>query len=290
MSIVYFTKEITPESLIKIYQALGISLRGKVAVKISTGEPGGHNYLKPELIKDLVASLKGTIVECNTAYEGKRHTNEDSWQTFKDHGFTAIAPCDLMDEEGEIALPVDRGFHLKENIVGSHLAHYDSMLMLSHFKGHAMGGMGGALKNMSIGVASARGKALIHCVGDPDFSKIWTADHDSFLESMADADQSVVHYLGSKNLAYINVANRLSVDCDCDSHPAEPEMKDLGIFASLDPVAIDQACYDAVVNAKDPGKKALIERMDSRHAIHTVESAEKLGLGERAYQIVSLDH
>jgi hypothetical protein len=283
---VYFTTEITPASLQKMYHALGVELKGKVAVKISTGEPGGHNYLHPELIKDLVQELNGTIVECNTAYEGRRNTTEEHWKGIHEHGFPEIAPCDIMDEDGEIAIPVTNGIHLTENFVGAHIKNYDSILMLSHFKGHVMGGFGGALKNMSIGVASSHGKAHIHGVGVPE--EIWTADHDSFLECMADADKAVMEYMGKENIVYINVANRLSIDCDCDSHPHEPEMADIGIFASLDPVAIDQACYDAVVNSPDPGKASLIKRMDSRNAIHTVEAAASLGLGVREYEIVNI--
>jgi hypothetical protein len=283
MSIVYFTSEITPERLVDLYEALGVSLNGKVAVKISSGEPGGHNYLKPALIGPLVKKLGGTIVECNTAYKGKRSSSEAHWQAIRDHGFPAIAPCDIMDEFGEIAIPVTGGKHLKENFVGSHLQNYGSMLMLSHFKGHLMGGFGGALKNMSIGVASAHGKAVIHGAGDPQ--KLWTADHDSFLESMAEADQSVMDYMGRENIVYISVANRLSVDCDCDSNPHEPEMADIGMFASLDPVALDQACVDAVYASPDDGKAALIERMESRNGIHTVETAAALGLGSREYRI-----
>ena len=288
---VYFTREITPESLVRIYEALGRELHGKTAVKISTGEPGGHNFLKPGLIEPLVRKLEGTIVECNTAYEGRRNTSEAHWQTFKDHGFAAIAPCDLMDEEGELVLPVRNGKQLKENYVGSHLAQYDSMLVLSHFKGHAMGGFGGALKNVAIGIASAHGKGHIHCNGAPmtKFEDLFTADHDSFLESMADADSAVIDYLGTRNMAYVNVANRLSVDCDCDAHPHDPEMADLGIFASLDPVAVDQACVDAVYNSPDPGKAALIERMESRNGIHTIEAAVDLELGTREYELVTLD-
>ncbi|HIU42679.1 MAG TPA: DUF362 domain-containing protein [Candidatus Ventrousia excrementavium] len=284
---VYFTKELTPEALEKMYDALGVALPGKVAVKLSTGEPGGHNFLQPAFIRGLVQRLNGTIVECNTAYEGRRSKSEDHWQAIREHGFMDIAPCDIMDEDGEIALPVNGGFHLSENYVGDHLKNYDSMLMLSHFKGHAMGGFGGALKNMSIGVASAHGKAVIHGAGDPD--KLWTADHDSFLESMADADKAVMDYMGREKIVYINVANRLSVDCDCDSHPEEPKMADIGIFASLDPVAIDQACVDAVYASPDPGKAALIERMESRNGVHTIEAAEKLGLGSREYELVSID-
>ena len=288
---VYFTKEITPESLIKMYEVLGKELKGKVAVKISTGEPGGHNFLNPNLIKDLVHKLNGTIVECNTAYGGKRMKLEDHLQTIKDHGFTAIANVDIMDSEGDMPIPVENGFHLKENYVGAHLANYDSMLMLSHFKGHAMGGFGGALKNMSIGIGSSNGKAWIHTAAKTkDTAELWDnlPEQDHFLESMADACKGVMDYMGRDNIVYINVANNLSVDCDCDSNPHAPEMADLGIFASTDPVALDQACYDAVVNAEDPGKAALIERMDSRHGIHTVEAASELGLGNREYEIVNV--
>ncbi len=284
---VYFTKEINSESLIKVYEKLGVELKGKVAVKISTGEPGGHNFLNPNLIKGLVNKLNGTIVECNTAYEGKRNTTESHWKAIKDHGFMDIAPCDIMDEEGEIELVVPNGKRIHKNYVGSHLTNYDSMLVLSHFKGHLMGGFGGALKNMSIGIASSHGKAYIH--GSGDETHLWDGDHDSFLESMADADASVVNYFGKENMAYVSVANNLSVDCDCDSNPHKPEMDDIGIFASLDPVALDQACYDAVKNSNDKGKASLIERMDSRNAIHTVEQACEEGLGNREYEIVSID-
>ena len=287
---VYFTEEITPEALQRIYHALGVSLKGKVAVKISTGEPGGHNFLQPALIAPLVKELSGTIVECNTAYEGRRNTSEAHWQTFKDHGFADIAPCDLMDEDGDMALPITGGKRIHENFVGRNLANYDSMLMLSHFKGHPMAGLGGALKNMSIGVASARGKQWIHTSGsgETSFKALMNADHDGFLESMADADESVMTYMGRENIVYINVANRLSVDCDCCASPADPEMMDIGIFASLDPVAVDQACVDAVYASKDPGKAALIERMESRNGILTVEAAAQLGLGVREYEIVNI--
>ena len=287
---VYFTKEITPKSLIKIYEALNTELKGKVAVKISTGEAGGHNFLDSNLIKDLVSKLNGTIVECNTAYPGKRNTTEAHWQTIKNHGFADIAPCDILDEDGETALKVDGGKRLKENYVGSHIKNYDSILMLSHFKGHAMGGLGGALKNMSIGLASSRGKLWIHNSGQgEDFDRIFRSDHNSFLESMADADKSVIDYIGKDNLAYINVANNLSVDCDCNANPAEPEMDDIGIFASLDPVAVDQACVDAVVNSSDKGKASLIERMESRNGYLTLEAASKLGLGSREYELIEIN-
>ena len=292
MTNVYFTKEITPESLVRIYEALGVTLPGKVAVKISTGEPGGHNFLNPQLIKPLVDKLKGTIVECCTAYGGLRQDPKDHWKAIRDHGFLDIAPLDLMDEEGEISIPVTGGFHLTHDIVGAHLDRYDSVLILSHFKGHVMGGFGGALKNIAIGIASSAGKALIHSAGvTTDTSRCWKEDRpkqDDFLESMADACQAVLSHVGPERMLYVSVANRLSVDCDCDSHPAEPKMGDLGIFASTDPVALDQACYDAVMNADDPGKADLIERMTSRHGIHTVEAAEQLGVGSRAYTLVEL--
>lgn len=289
---VYFTKEITPESLITIYRALGRELPGRVAVKISTGEPGGHHFLQPALISRLVSLLGGTIVECCTAYAGKRMDPADHWQTIHDHGFAAIAPCDIMDETGEMEVPVNGGFHLKKNIIGDHFPNYDSMLILSHFKGHAMGGFGGALKNMSIGIGSSHGKANIHTAGvTTDCKAMWDmfAKQDDFLESMADACKGVIDYMGAKNILYISVANNLSIDCDCDAHPHAPEMADIGIFASTDPVALDQACYDAVMNSADSGKKSLVERMESLHAIHTVEAAEKLGLGVREYTLVSLD-
>lgn len=288
---VYFTKDITPESLIKIYEAFGKNLKGKVAVKISTGEPGGHNFLNPNLIKDLVSKLNGTIVECNTAYAGRRNTTEEHWKTIQEHGFINIAKVDIMDEDGDMSIPVENGIRLKENYVGAHLANYDSLLMLSHFKGHAMGGFGGALKNMSIGIGSSSGKAWIHTAGKTKkVEELWDnlPEQDYFLESMADACKSVVDYMGKDNIVYISVANNLSVDCDCDSNPHAPEMEDLGIFASTDPVALDQACYDAVVNAEDEGKTSLIERMNSRHGIHTIEAANKLGLGNREYEIINI--
>lgn len=288
---VYFTKDISPQGLKKVYEALGTTLEGKVAVKISTGEPGGHNFLSPELIKGLVSQVKGTIVESNTAYPGRRDTTEEHWKAIREHGFMDIAPCDILDEDGDMSLSVAGGKNIKENYVGTHLANYDSMLMLSHFKGHAMGGFGGALKNMSIGIASSRGKGHIHCSGGPmnSMEDMFTADHDAFLESMADADKSVIDYMGRENIVYVNVANKLSVDCDCDSNPHDPEMADIGIFSSLDPVALDQACVDAVYASPDPGKAALIERMESRNGIHTVEAAAALGLGAREYELVNLD-
>lgn len=290
---VFFTKEITSEGLIKIYESLKTELKGKVAVKISTGEPGGHYFLNPDLIKPLVNKIKGTIVECCTAYRGKRFDAESHWKTFKDHGFTDIAPCDLMDEDGEIKIPVDGGKYLKGyNIVGSHIKNYNSMLMLSHFKGHVMGGFGGALKNMSIGVASRNGKAWIHTAGRKETTEgMWkfTEDQNGFLESMAEACKAVIDCFKPENMAYINVANNLSIDCDCDSNPHAPEMKDIGIFGSLDPVALDQCCYDQIMNSSDKGKASLVKRMLSKNAIHTVEASEKLGIGSRKYKLIDID-
>lgn len=288
---VYFTSEISPESLVRIFDALSVELKGNVAVKISTGEPGGHNFLQPSLISDLVSKLNGTIIESCTAYKGRRLDPKEHWKTIKEHGFKAIAPCDILDEYEDMELPVTGGFHLDKNYIGKNLEKYDSMLMLSHFKGHIMGGFGGALKNMSIGVASTRGKTYIHtATKTTDYRVMFDnlPEQDVFLESMADACKAVVDYMGSENIVYINVANRLSVDCDCSDHPKEPEMGDLGIFASIDPVAVDRACYDAVVNSPDEGKKSLIERMDSRHAIHIVEASEQLLLGSSDYELIEI--
>lgn len=284
-AIVYFTPEIKPESLIKIYKTLGKDLKGNVAVKLHSGEPGGHNFLQPEFVKDLVHELNATIVECNTAYEGRRNTTEKHKEAIKEHGFDKIAKVDIMDEEGQMELPVPEGKQIKVNYVGSHLKNYDSMLVLSHFKGHQMGGFGGALKNMSIGIASSYGKAYIHGAGEP--SKIWTCEQDKFLESMADADKSVMDYMKG-NITFINVMSKMSIDCDCNNNPTPPEIADIGILGSDDPVALDQACVDLVYSSKDPGKKSLIERMESRHGIHTVEAAADLGVGVREYKLIKL--
>ena len=291
MSKVYFTKEISPEALVRIYEAMGRELPGKVAVKISTGESAKSNHLRPELIGALVQKLGGTIVECCTAYGGNRQNVRKHWQAIEERGYKEIADVDIMDEFGDFSIPVKGGFHLEEDIVGSGLKSYDSVLILSHFKGHAMAGMGGAMKNVSIGIGSSRGKASIHTAGSTtDPGKLWSniAKQDDFLESMADACKAVIGYVGAENMLYINVANNLSVDCDCDGNPKKPEMADLGIFASTDPVALDQACYDAVVNAEDPGKKALIGRMEEKHARHIVEAAAELGLGSREYEIIEI--
>lgn len=282
---VYFISDITPEAVLSIYQNLGIDLPGKVAVKLHSGEVGNQNFIKPSFWKQMIDYVNGTIVECNTAYEGKRNTTEEHWQTMKLHGWTEIAKVDIMDEEGEMELPVENGKRISVNYVGSHLKNYDSMLVLSHFKGHPMGGFGGALKNISIGVASSHGKAYIHGAGEP--AKIWTADHDSFLESMADSAESVVKYFKGK-MAFINVMCNMSVDCDCCSEAEDPQMSDIGILASLDPIALDQACIDLVYGSNDPGKAHLIERIESRNGIHTVEAAAELGFGSREYELIRL--
>ena len=286
---VYMFTKISAENLVKIYEALGREATGKVAVKLSTGEPGGHNFLQPALIKDLVKKVNGTIVECNTAYGGGRADTENHLKAAKEHGFTAIAPVDIMDADGEVALPVKGGKHLKEDFVGSHYLNYDFTIILSHFKGHAMGGFGGAIKNMSIGSASSGGKAWIHSAGktkgDP-----WgnLPPQDDFLESMAEAAKAVADHCGDKIL-YISVANNLSVDCDCDASPEDPKMGDIGILASLDPIALDKACTDLVRASEDHGKIHLIERIDSRHGMHTLEYGEKLGIGSQKYELVKLD-
>ena len=283
---VFFTKEITPEAMIKMYQTLGVELPGKIAVKVHSGEAGNQNFIRPSFMKPIVDFVHGTIVECNAAYEGKRNTTEAHWQTIKSHGWTDIASVDIMDEEGEMELPVPEGKRIQVNYVGSHLTNYDSMLVLSHFKGHPMGGFGGALKNISIGVASSHGKAYIHGSGKPE--EIWTGDHDSFLESMADADKSVVKYFG-KNIVFINVMCNMSVDCDCVADAADPCMKDIGILASKDPVALDQACVDLVYKSDDAGKADLIERIESRNGTLTIKAAETVGVGTREYELINLD-
>lgn len=286
LPIVYFMKDITPENLVRIYDLLGRPLNGRVAVKISTGEPGGHNFLSPMLIASLVGHVKGTIVECNTAYEGKRNTTDAHMEAIKQHGFLDIAACDIMDADGDMPIPVKGGKHLMSNRVGTHLDNYDSFLILSHFKGHAMAGFGGALKNVAIGMASSKGKIMVHTGGKSLEPKdIFTADKTLFLESMADAVKSVLDHKGWDNFLYINVANNLSVDCDCDAHPADPCMADIGIFASTDPVAVDQACLDAVYESDDPGRSQLIDRITSRTGMTTMEAAYFLGLGNVAYTL-----
>ncbi len=281
--VVWMTTDISAQGLMSVYQALQASPGGSVAVKLSTGEPGS-NYLRPELIGELVQDLDATIVESNTAYGGQRASTAMHYQVAEDHGYTAIAPVDIMDEEGSMTLPVTGGTNLTENYVGSHFADYDYFVVLSHFKGHTMAGYGGAIKNISIGIASAEGKTHIHTGGRG--GSMWNADQDAFLESMAEAGKSVVDALDG-NILYINVMNRLSVDCDCDSSPAEPDMHDIGILASYDPVALDQACIDLVYAAEDG--QSLIDRIESRNGLHTLEHAQAIGLGSRSYQLESID-
>lgn len=303
-SVVYFTKEITPESLVKIFEALGVQPQGKVAVKISSGESGGHNYLKPELIGELVQSLNGTIVECNTAYPGSRNTVKKHMKLMSEHGFDKIAPVDIMDAEGSMTIPVMDSTWIQKDIVGSHLADYGFLVNLAHFKGHAMGGFGGVLKNASIGIASSSGKAYIHTVGASEkVSSMWfklpkgwskaPENNDPFIEAMASAAQAVHNYFKAKgNVVYIDVMNNMSIDCDCVSHPDEPLLKDRGIMASLDPVAVDKACLDLVFNitpSEGDDNGPLLERINSRHGTHIVEWGEHIGLGSTNYVLVDLD-
>lgn len=283
--VVYMTQEITPEGLMAVYQALQWEPQGRVAVKLSTGEPPASNYLRPELIAGLVQSLDGTIVECNTAYGGSRAETAMHYQVAEDHGFTAIADFQILDEEGSMTLPVQGGTRLSENYVGAAFDDYDSYLVLSHFKGHSMAGYGGAIKNISIGLGSSEGKAWVHSAGSSRTNP-WGGDQDAFLESMAEAGKSVSDYLGDQ-IVYINVMNRLSVDCDCDGNPAEPDMHDIGILASTDPVALDQACIDLVYGAEDG--QSLVNRIESRNGLHTLEHAQQIGLGSRSYELVSID-
>ncbi len=295
---VYLTREISSESLVSIYKALGVKAEGRVAVKISTGEGSNPNYLKPALIKGLMDEVDGTIVECRTAYAGDRKESSDHWRVIEEHGFN-IFPVDLMDEYDEIRIPVRDHTHLNYDIVGGHLANYDFMIALNHFKGHPMGGYGGALKNLSIGVASRNGKAYIHSAGKMsklDDSKLWTreyiGDQDGFLESMAAAAQAVVNYFQKeRGIIYISVMNNMTVDCDCVAHPAPVKLKDYGILASTDPVALDQACIDIINQQKveaenDPTD--LLQRIDRQHGTHTIDWAEKIGLGSKQYEIVEL--
>lgn len=279
---VYFTREISSEKLLKIYKKLGVELKGKVAVKVHSGEKGNQNYLKPLFYKDIIDYVKGTVVECNTAYDGERNTSEKHLKLLEEHEWSKYYNIDLLDKDAELELPVKEGKHLKVNYVGKNIENYDSMLVLSHFKGHPMGGFGGSLKNLSIGLASSYGKANIHGAGNPE--DIWTSDHDSFLESMAEADKTIMDY--EKNIAFINVMANMSVDCDCCAVAEDPCMKDIGILASIDPVALDQACIDLVYNSRDPGKNHLIERIESRNGIHTIEEAEKLKVGTRNYELI----
>lgn len=283
---VYFTREITPEGVLRLYQMLGKELPGKVATKLHSGEVGNQNFLKPDFWKPIIDHVNGTVVECNTAYEGQRNTTEKHLRTLSKHGWSEHFKVDLLDAEGpDLELAIPDGKVIKKNYIGKDIVNYDSMLVLSHFKGHPMGGYGGALKQLSIGVASSYGKAYIHGAGEPE--KIWTADHDLFLESMADAAKSVVDYFKG-NTAYVNVMKNMSVDCDCCAVAEDPCMKDIGILVSLDPVAIDQACIDLVYASDDPGRDHLVERIETRNGVHTIEAAAALGIGSREYELIEV--
>ncbi|MCM1090020.1 MAG: DUF362 domain-containing protein [Butyrivibrio sp.] len=284
---VFFSKEITPEKVVELYKAAGKELSGKVAVKVHSGEEGNQNFLRPDFWKPMVEYVKGTIVECNTAYEGERNTTPKHMKLLQKHGWNAYFDVDLLDAEGpDMELPIPNGHQIKKNYVGKNIANYDSMLVLSHFKGHPMGGFGGALKQLSIGVASSYGKAYIHGVGD--VNKFWDSDHDSFLESMADAASSVVEYFKG-NMVYVNVMKNLSVDCDCCAVAEDPCMKDIGVLVSLDPIALDQACLDLIYASKDRGRDHFVERVESRNGVHTIEATAELGFGSREYELVDMD-
>ena len=288
---VYFIRDITPENIIKAYEAVGKKLTGKVAVKMHSGEQGNQNYLRPEFVKDVINYVNGTVVECNTAYEGARNSTEKHKKLIEEHDWNKYFPFDLLDEEGpDMELDIPNGKILKKNYVGKNLANYDSLLVVSHFKGHAMGGFGGALKQLSIGCASSAGKTLIHTAGvTNDQTKLFAnlPEQDRFLEAMADAAASVVDYFKG-NAVFVNVMKNISVDCDCDGNASAPCMKDVGILASADPVAVDQACLDLVYNSTDPGKDKLIARIESLHGVHTVEAAADLGVGTREYELIEL--
>ncbi len=285
---VYFTKEVTPESVVKLYEKLGVELKGKVAVKLHSGEEGNRNYLKPEFVKEIVENVKGTVVECNTAYPGERNTTEKHQKLMEHHGWTKYFDVDILDSEGpDIELEIPNGVQIQKNYIGKNLANYDSMLVLSHFKGHAMGGFGGALKQLSIGCASSFGKAYIHGAGDTT-GNVFETEQVSFVKSMGDAASSIVEYFKG-NIAYINAMVNISLDCDCDGNASLPCMQDIGILASLDPVAIDQACVDIIYNSEDKGKEKLIQRIEEKKGIYIIDTAEKLGAGTREYELISID-
>lgn len=288
---VYFSKEITPENVVKIYEKLGVKLSGKIAVKLHSGEKGNQNYLRAEFVKPIIDHVKGTVVECNTAYEGARDTTERHIKLMEDHGWSRLFNVDIMDAEGnDKVLEIPNGKIIKKNYVGKNIDNYDSMLVLSHFKGHPMGGYGGALKQLSIGIASSHGKSYIHCIGNENgtFEDMFKVDQDKFLEAMADAASSVVKYFGD-NIVYINIMCNLSVDCDCCAIAEDPCMKDIGILASTDPIAIDQACIDLIYNSKDEGRDHFVQRVERQHGIHTIEAAEELGFGTREYELINID-
>ena len=286
---VFFTREITPEKVLEIYKKLGVNLPGNIAVKVHSGEAGNQNFLRPEFWKPIIDDVKGTVVECNTAYPGKRNTTKKHTRLMEMHGWSKLFNVDIMDSEGpDMALEVKNGKRLKKNLVGSHMQNYDSLLVLSHFKGHPMGGYGGALKQLSIGCASSAGKCLIHSAGRTHLQGIvWlrTPPQDVFLECMADAASTVVNYFKDK-IAFINVMCNMTVDCDCCAVAEDPCMKDIGILASTDPIAIDQACLDLVYKSKDKGRDHLLQRIESRHGVHTIEAAEMLGYGTREYELI----
>ena len=284
---VYFTKEITKEAILKMYKVLGKKLNGNVAIKVHSGEAGNQNYIKPEMYEDIIKYLDCTVIECNTAYDGERNTTEKHKKLLENHNWTKYYNVDLLDAEGpDKILEIPEGKIIQKNYVGKNIENYNSMLVVSHFKGHPMGGYGGALKQLSIGLASSKGKAYIHGAGVEE--NIWTADHDSFLESMADAAKSVVDYFDG-NIAYINIMKNMSIDCDCCAKAEDPCMKDIGILSSTDPVALDQACIDLVYNANDKGKEHLIERIESRNGIHTIEVSQELNIGSREYELINID-
>ena len=285
-STVYFSRTITPDAVLRLYKLVGKELPGKVAVKVHSGEKGNQNFLHPDFWKEIIDYVGGTVVECNTAYEGARNTTPKHLALLEGHGWNRYFTVDLLDAQGpDLELPIPKGKVIHKNFVGKDIANYDSMLVLSHFKGHPMGGYGGALKQLSIGVASSYGKAYIHGAGDP--KQMWTADHDSFLESMADAASSVVEYFKG-NAVYINVMKNMSVDCDCCAVAEDPCLADMGVLASTDPIAIDQACIDLVYGCDDPGKAHFLERVESRNGVHTIESAAALGIGSREYELVEV--
>ena len=285
---VYFTRELTPESVVKMYEVLNHELPGKVAVKVHSGERGNQNYLRPEFLKPMVEHVNGTVVECNTAYDGARDTTEKHLELMKEHEWSNYFTVDIMDSDEDIELAIPNGHVIKKNYVGKNINNYDSMLVLSHFKGHPMGGYGGALKQLSIGVASSQGKRFIHCCGsNGSYEDMFHQDQDKFLESMADAASSVVNHF-KDNIAYINIMCNMSVDCDCCNVAEDPCMKDIGILASTDPVAIDQACIDLVKASDDPGRDHLLERINSRHGTHTIDAAAELGIGTKEYELIEL--
>lgn len=287
---VFFTKILQPNSLVKVYKALEVNLPGKVGVKIHSGELGNQNYLKPEFVREIIEYVKGTVVECNTAYDGARNTTEKHLELIKEHRWNKYFTVDILDSEDDIILTNDNGEIIKKNYVGAKIKNYDSLLILSHFKGHPMGGFGGALKNISIGLASSKGKRYIHCSGkeNASYEDMFTSDHDSFLKSMADASKTITDYY-KENIVYINSMVNMSVDCDCCANASTPCMKDIGILASTDPVALDQACIDLVYNSNDEGKKDLIERIESRNGILTIISAESQQIGHREYELIELE-